>query len=248
MKEKKFNKTVEKIFSSLSDEEKAEYLNKENNYWNKVRHVSIVLLIISSIATIIATIVAIPFFVTTKDTGCWCGTGISALFVMIGLVLFIESVNCLKSSDNTKVKDCIQRLKNQKAFGEQEGQKRIEKELNKNVHYRLQTERIKSVTILDSYTEISDKLHAVLNYQEIIQTRMYKFNVVYNDGSSKVITAAENSEEYAVLMPLVGEKPTGTATQTSSDNIELLREYKKLLDEGVITQEEFDAKKKKLLN
>ncbi len=38
--------------------------------------------------------------------------------------------------------------------------------------------------------------------------------------------------------------PVQTAPQTTDE----LREYKKLLDDGVITQEEFDAKKKQLLN
>lgn len=56
MKEKKFDENVEVIFSSLSDEEKAEYLSKENSYWNKVRNVLIVITIISSIITIIVTI------------------------------------------------------------------------------------------------------------------------------------------------------------------------------------------------
>lgn len=31
------------------------------------------------------------------------------------------------------------------------------------------------------------------------------------------------------------------------NNIQMLREYKQLLDEGILTQEEFDAKKKELL-
>ena len=34
----------------------------------------------------------------------------------------------------------------------------------------------------------------------------------------------------------------------SKDNIELLREYKNLLDEGILTQEEFDAKKTELMS
>ena len=33
----------------------------------------------------------------------------------------------------------------------------------------------------------------------------------------------------------------------STDTIEEIRKYKQLLDEGIITQEEFDAKKKQLL-
>ena len=36
-------------------------------------------------------------------------------------------------------------------------------------------------------------------------------------------------------------------TVEESEKIRLVREYKKLLDEGIITQEEFDNKKKQLL-
>jgi predicted Zn-dependent peptidase len=40
---------------------------------------------------------------------------------------------------------------------------------------------------------------------------------------------------------------TKTTSTTASENISTIREYKKLLDDGIITQEEFDAKKKQLL-
>lgn len=43
-------------------------------------------------------------------------------------------------------------------------------------------------------------------------------------------------------VPLAAAKP-----ETSMNNVNELRKYKELLDEGVITQEEFDAKKKQLL-
>ena len=36
-------------------------------------------------------------------------------------------------------------------------------------------------------------------------------------------------------------------SNTANDNISTIKEYKKLLDDGIITQEEFDAKKKQLL-
>lgn len=36
-------------------------------------------------------------------------------------------------------------------------------------------------------------------------------------------------------------------TSVDSDTIALIREYKQLLDEGIITQKEFDDKKKELL-
>ena len=47
------------------------------------------------------------------------------------------------------------------------------------------------------------------------------------------------------------QKPTAPATITQepkTDSIDQLRKYKDLLDDGIITQEEFDAKKKQLLD
>lgn len=95
---------------------------------------------------------------------------------------------------------------------------------------------------------MSDKLHAILNYQEIIQTRVYKFKVDYKDGTSNIVTATENSEEYNVLMPLVNKNlDTQAPTMPDKSNIEKIREYKQLLDDGIITQEEFEEKKRELL-
>lgn len=47
--------------------------------------------------------------------------------------------------------------------------------------------------------------------------------------------------------PAPAQPTANTAVGLSSGNIELLRKYKELLDEGILTQEEFDAKKKVLL-
>ena len=47
------------------------------------------------------------------------------------------------------------------------------------------------------------------------------------------------------------QKSKGDAPQVASDNksaAEQLKEFKELLDMGILTQEEFDAKKKELLN
>lgn len=43
------------------------------------------------------------------------------------------------------------------------------------------------------------------------------------------------------------QKPTEVKQETSQNNIDDLKKYKELLDQGVISQEEFDAKKKQLL-
>ena len=43
-------------------------------------------------------------------------------------------------------------------------------------------------------------------------------------------------------------KPTPTNTDKDAKDISALKEYKNLLDSGVLTQEEFDAKKKEILS
>ena len=46
-----------------------------------------------------------------------------------------------------------------------------------------------------------------------------------------------------------GEKQSASVNlQAELDQIRVLKEYKALLDDGVLTQEEFEAKKKQLLN
>lgn len=45
----------------------------------------------------------------------------------------------------------------------------------------------------------------------------------------------------------IGEQRTTTAA-TNTDSIKAIKEYKKLLDSGIITQEDFDMKKKELLD
>ena len=44
------------------------------------------------------------------------------------------------------------------------------------------------------------------------------------------------------------EKQNNIQTNTTTSNADELKKYKELLDEGIISQEEFDAKKKQLLN
>lgn len=59
---------------------------------------------------------------------------------------------------------------------------------------------IKSTEIIDSYTEWSNKLHGFLNYNEIIQTRICKFFVTFDDETTGVYDIKENSKEYAFLI------------------------------------------------
>ncbi len=105
---------------------------------------------------------------------------------------------------------------------------------------------IASATLVDTYTEYSDKLHAILNYQEIIQTRMYKFLVTFEDGSSKFYTEKEGSKKYNILIQHINFEGA-SKEQCFISNADELKKYKELLDMGAISQDEFDKKKKELL-
>lgn len=59
-------------------------------------------------------------------------------------------------------------------------------------------------------------------------------------------TAYKNAQETLSALQLACENISATP-QSNTSNTDDIREYKKLLDEGIITQEEFNAKKKQLL-
>lgn len=237
MKEYKFKPSIEMTFNEMSDEQKKEYKCKQEKV-SKFPIVLVIVLIVIGVALLVAGIV---MCVQGEYSIIIVALIFSVLIALIAQWAIRSAINELNASDEIKVKLYIQRLETQKEIKIREEYK----QLQKNVNYRLSVDKIKAVTVLDAYTEVTDKLHAVLNYQEIIQTRVYKFKVDYIDGTSKVITANENSEEYNVLITRVTNP--ANEDKPSTNNIEKLREYKKLLDEGIITQEEFEAKKKELL-
>lgn len=69
-------------------------------------------------------------------------------------------------------------------------------------------------------------------------------------SSDKYRIARDNLQEISSVLEFVlnNKREADKKTKDSSNDFENLRELKKLLDEGVLTQEEFDAKKKQLLN
>lgn len=64
----------------------------------------------------------------------------------------------------------------------------------------------------------------------------------------KVNAVIKSKTASVVSTPQQPEEPQTSATQVNAGIPEELKKYKELLDEGVITQEEFDAKKKQLLD
>ncbi len=240
MKEPKFDEKIEKIYLSLTEEEKTTYIEKQNKL-NKVCFTFGIILCVISIIILVSFTV---WLIIEKDYIMLIFADIiTGALIIFGIGFTKSCHNGLVANDEIKVKNQIKRLETQKAYKE----KQRETALFRSASYRLSADKIKSVSILDSYTEYSDKLHAVWNYQEIIQTRVYKFKVDYIDGTSKIITVTENSEEYNLLIPYVNKAADTETNSSNIDNIAKLREYKQLLDDGIITQEEFDAKKKELL-
>ncbi len=240
MKEHKFDPNVEKIYLSLSDEEKQQYKKKQNGL-NVFFLVTGILLIL-----LFAAVEGVMIYLIGKDYVYSIFTGIVLLLGVCIIANWIikPCVIGLKANDETTIKMHIERRERQKALRAMPQVEKLQKDISDKSD-KLSAENIKWVTILDSYTEVSDKLHALMNYQEIIQTRVYKFKVEYNDGTSKIVTAAEGSEEYSILMPRV--RSAAELQGEPIDHIQKLREYKRLLDDGIITQEEFEAKKKEIL-
>ncbi|MBR5974116.1 MAG: SHOCT domain-containing protein [Clostridiales bacterium] len=79
-----------------------------------------------------------------------------------------------------------------------------------------------------------------------------KYNPMYSHtcscGKTKAVSDREKAEKRAALKTRTSSGITTTsASSDSRKNVELLKELKGLLDQGVITQEEFDAKKAELL-
>ncbi len=231
---------IEETFNCLNEQEKQQYLQKYNKLNKTFFIISLIMLPI-----LVAVTVYITFLFISSDDPYY----IFALLILCVLysieffILLVPSIKALKLNDTEKVKQYIEILEKRKVNA-------LETKNNLKLKFlgKYDTSNVKSVIILDSYTEMSDKLHAVLNYQEIIQTRYYKFRVNYFDGSSKIITAKESSPEYNALIGFVGQ--TDNCNMPSVQNIDkadLILKYKKLLDEGIITQEEFDKMKKELL-
>ena len=78
-------------------------------------------------------------------------------------------------------------------------------------------------------------------------------SVSTSSGKISFLAIKNANEVYSIINNLLIERQQNkekvvARTEVKSDEAEQLKKYKDLLDSGVITQEEFDAKKKQLLN
>ena len=68
--------------------------------------------------------------------------------------------------------------------------------------------------------------------------------ITFNSNAYSILTKLIPEKEYEVVVQSGKEVPTANDTKSAADAV---REYKKLLDEGIISTEEFEKKKKELL-
>jgi len=91
-------------------------------------------------------------------------------------------------------------------------------------------------------TDSNDNKATYICYNFIAGERFWKDNI--QNAQRMVDSWPAMSERKAKAAPA----PLSAPAQPQTDVIDMLRGFKKLADEGVITQEDFDAKKKQLLN
>lgn len=77
-------------------------------------------------------------------------------------------------------------------------------------------------------------------------------SVASASGRIKFLYISNAEEIHKVISDILINRQRNSGRYTSAaqntDTVDRLKKYKELLDSGVITQEEFDAKKKELLN
>ena len=230
---------VEEIIKNLNEDEK-------NNKIKSFNKSCIALIIVFSVLFVASIVCAILFY--NVQGGSFFG-----VFVLIGIVsivFFIKQIRNEKLTDDKKILKIITREEKARIAEEEwnekqrlaEEQERIKEERRK---YISDNNNISYTTIIDAHTVVTNKLHAFLNYEEVIQTRYYKFKVVYLDGSSVIGTCKEDDKRYNVLISLVNNDSEKSNKEEKSA-AEKIREYKKLLYDGIITQEEFEKKKNEL--
>lgn len=73
----------------------------------------------------------------------------------------------------------------------------------------------------------------------------------YQKGNQKFVEAFENANKIYGQLKIIAEKNKTSSLnkdlKTESDPVQEIRRYKELMDDGIITQAEFEAKKKQLL-
>lgn len=220
---------VEKRFLKLNDGEKTSLIKKDKNFFlitNIILSMTVGILVLIGLFMVFAQ--------KEKNDKLYCGIFSLLVFIIGGTICIVSILKEKKMTDEKRVKRQL------------EISIRQENSIQQKNERLFIDDNIVNVTLVDSYTKVTDKLHAILNYQEIIQTRYYKFKVDYKDGHSKIVTEKEGTVKCSNLLSLINRgSPVENNPQINST--EEIRRYKKLLDDGIISQEEFEQKKRQLL-
>ena len=125
---------------------------------------------------------------------------------------------------------------------------------NNNYAYAITKKRI----IMAQKQLIGEALQSVFldNINDITFTTGLLFGIItfdtikekFNVGLDKIQAANINSEIHNLIHELKQKTDITASSAITTDPIVELKKYKELLDTGVINQEDFDAKKKQLLN
>lgn len=144
-------------------------------------------------------------------------------------VLFVQPTNCIIISSNTKKKEKVPgvALLTNKRFI-----------FNSNILSDSLTE-IVSVTDIDTVTYKGDIISSHLEIHTI--TKTYNLLISYKKEMRQKVQMVFEQAKSMASVNAVQYQPT----VSSADEI---MKFKQLLDQGVITQEEFDKKKQQLLN
>ena len=114
------------------------------------------------------------------------------------------------------------------------------------IHFESQQEIIISDKRVRGKYKMGVRFDIPLDSVSSISTGIWKTISIASSSGRITLSHVENFEEiYNVVNNLLQERQN--ESNASQSNADELIKYKKLFDEGVITQEEFDAKKKQLL-
>lgn len=225
-----FDNDIEEKYKALSEQEKEEIFKEHIK-------TSILIFLLESIVFIIGGIYLLIGGLRTSNSICIV---LSIFILCSGIFLWVYFIYSFRGKNASKNKEIIIKriLKRSRNV-----QQRYINEMNS-----IRGREIKKAKIIDSYTEYSDKLHAVLNYQEIIQHRIYKFLVTYVDNSTEILSVEEESELYNKLILYIDKEEEPKYVIEKQSVADEILKYKQLLDAGAINQEEYEKKKKKLLD
>ena len=116
----------------------------------------------------------------------------------------------------------------------------------KKMHIVVTDKRVYGVTKFGKQVDLPlDSISA------IVKTWFKGISVSTSSGRIKFLLISNNEEIFKTISDLLIErqdKKDSVVNQSAANNIEELKQYKELLDSGVITEEEFNAKKKQILN